>query len=227
MSSSKKKPKFYVVWRGNEPGIYTTWEACEAQTKGFRGASYKSFPTKEEAEAAFKEGAPVRQVAAAKVSQRRTTSFPENPPSYRHDTVLPLPPEVTANAWVVDAACSGNPGKMEYRGVDLATGAEMFNFGPLLGTNNIGEFLAIVHAVALLQKQGLSKTIYSDSRIALSWVRQKRCKTTLTRNASTERLFQIIARAEAWLAANPITVPICKWNTEQWGEIPADYGRKQ
>ena len=49
-----------------------------------------------------------------------------------------------ASAWAVDAACSGNPGPMEYRGIDLATGAEIFHFGPVHGTNNIGEFLAIV-----------------------------------------------------------------------------------
>ena len=85
-----------------------------------------------------------------------------NPPDYRHDTVLPLPMEVTANAWAVDAACSGNPGPMEYQAIDLATGAQVFHFGPLHGTNNIGEFLAIVHALALLDRQGVTgKTIYS------------------------------------------------------------------
>lgn len=76
-----------------------------------------------------------------------------NPPSWRTDTVLPLPNEVRADAWAVDAACSGNPGPMEYRGIDLATGAMLFHFGPMKGTNNIGEFLAIVHALALMEKQ--------------------------------------------------------------------------
>jgi hypothetical protein len=55
----------------------------------------------------------------------------QNPPDYRHDTVLPLPMEVTANAWAVDAACSGNPGPMEYQAIDLATGAQVFHFGPM------------------------------------------------------------------------------------------------
>ena len=59
-----------------------------------------------------------------------------NPPDYRNDTVLPLPPEVSADAWAVDAACSGNPGKMEYRCIDLATGAVVFHFGPVFGTNH-------------------------------------------------------------------------------------------
>ncbi len=94
------------------------------------------------------------------------------PPSNRKDTVLCLPPEVTADAWAVDAACSGNPGQMEYRGVDLATGVVVFHFGPHYGTNNIGEFLAIAHALALMEKKGIRKTIYSDSFTARTWIQK-------------------------------------------------------
>ncbi|MCM1312768.1 MAG: ribonuclease H [Bacteroides sp.] len=147
-------------------------------------------------------------------------------PSYRNDTVLPLPMEVESNAIAVDAACSGNPGPMEYRGVYLRTGQEIFRFGPVMGTNNIGEFLAIVHALALCQKKGLSMTIYSDSMTAQTWVRKRKCKTTLVRNAQTEQLHQLIGRAEAWLRTNAYSNPILKWQTEKWGEVPADFGRK-
>ncbi len=152
--------------------------------------------------------------------------FPQNPPSYRHDTVLPLPPEVSADAWAVDAACSGNPGRMEYQGIDLATGAQVFHFGPVHGTNNIGEFLAIVHALALMEQKGVRKTIYSDSYNAILWISKRKCKTTLARDAQTARLYEIIARAEAWLQTHPVRVPIIKWETSKWGEIPADFGRK-
>lgn len=150
-----------------------------------------------------------------------------NPPEYRNDTVLPLPKDVSANAWAVDAACSGNPGQMEYQGVDLATGYQIFHFGPVFGTNNIGEFLAIVHALALMQKQGKTgMTIYSDSVSAISWVRKRQCKTQLERNAKTEQLFQIIQRAETWLRTHDYDTLIVKWDTRQWGEVPADFGRK-
>lgn len=151
----------------------------------------------------------------------------QNPPSYRHDTVLPLHPEVVANAWAVDAACSGNPGPMEYQAIDLQTGAQVFHFGPIHGTNNIGEFLAIVHALALMEKQGITgKTIYSDSYNAILWVRKKQCKTKLEHTPQTEQLYQIIRRAEQWLRTHAVTVPIIKWETQKWGEIPADFGRK-
>ncbi len=150
-----------------------------------------------------------------------------NPPADRRDTVLPLPPEVTADAWAVDAACSGNPGPMEYRAIDLATGAQVFHFGPVHGTNNIGEFLAIVHALALLERQGVKgKTIYSDSYNAILWVKKKQCKTKLQRNARTEQLYQVIARAEAWLRTHAVNNEVVKWETAKWGEIPADFGRK-
>ena len=150
----------------------------------------------------------------------------QNPPTYRHDTVLPLPKEVSADAWAVDAACSGNPGRMEYQGIDLATGEQVFHFGPIHGTNNIGEFLAIVHALALMERKGLHKTIYSDSYNAILWVTKKKCKTTLVRDAQTAHLYEIIARAERWLHTHNIQVPIIKWETSLWGEIPADFGRK-
>lgn len=134
----------------------------------------------------------------------------------------------TPGAWAVDAACSGNPGPMEYQCIDLQTGAQVFHFGPVQGTNNIGEFLAIVHALALMEKQGIKdKVIYSDSYNAILWVKKKKCKTTLTRNSVTEQLYQIIARAEQWLMTHNVTTPIIKWETKQWGEIPADFGRKK
>lgn len=150
-----------------------------------------------------------------------------NPPSDRNDTVLPLPLEVKAEAWAVDAGCSGNPGPMEYQAVDLQTGAQVFHYGPVHGTNNIGEFLAIVHALALMEQRGIhDKVVYSDSYNAILWVKKKQCKTKLVRNEQTENLFKMIARAENWLKTHTISAPVIKWETAKWGEIPADFGRK-
>ena len=150
-----------------------------------------------------------------------------NPPSDRNDTVLPLPLEVKAEAWAVDAGCAGNPGPMEYQAVDLQTGAQVFHYGPVHGTNNIGEFLAIVHALALMEQRGIhDKVVYSDSYNAILWGKKKRCKTKLVRNEQTENLFKMIARAENWLRTHTISTPVIKWETAKWGEIPADFGRK-
>ena len=177
----------------------------------------------------------------ARFAQNTRTSTPSNtqasiaPPTQPQQTgASPLSGGLrgalggTPGAWAVDAACSGNPGPMEYQCIDLQTGAQVFHFGPVQGTNNIGEFLAIVHALALMEKQGIkNKVIYSDSYNAILWVKKKKCKTTLTRNSATEQLYQIIARAEQWLMTHNVTTPIIKWETKQWGEIPADFGRKK
>ena len=204
------KKRYYVVWNGVEPGIYGTWQECEAQIKGVKQALYKSFDTIEEAEKAY-SSSPYNYIG----SKAKEVKMPKE-----------LPATVLRNALAVDAACSGNPGMMEYRGVYIGTGEEIFHFGPIFGTNNIGEFLAIVHGLALLKQKGLDIPIYSDSRNALLWVKQKACKTKLPRDNSSKDLFGYIDRAEKWLRDNSYTTTLIKWETDQWGEIPADFGRK-
>lgn len=218
------KSKFYVVWNGLNTGVFSTWKECEAQIKGVQGALYKSFDSREEAEKAYSSNPwdYIQKKAASSTDKQKS----EDVPSWRNDTVLPLPAEVEAEALAVDAACSGNPGQMEYRGVYLRTGQEIFHFGPTLGTNNIGEFLAIVHALALLKQKSSTMTIYSDSKIAQLWVRKRECKTKLERTPKTEALLQAVDRAVAWLHNNTYQNRILKWKTEEWGEIPADFGRK-
>lgn len=213
-----KKNKYYVVWKGHVPGVYDTWEKCERAVKGFGGAKYMSFKTLKEAQEAFAKGCGVPRRSADKrtVQQHTPTYTPAN-----------LPAAAINEAIAVDAACSGNPGKMEYRGVYLRTGKEIFHYGPVYGTNNIGEFLAIVHGLALMKQRGLDDMpLYSDSVNAQLWVKGKKCKTTLKRNAKSEALFQLIERAENWLRNNAYRNPILKWPTGEWGEIPADFGRK-
>ncbi len=205
------KRKYYVVWKGVNPGVYDSWTDCQLQTKGYDGALFKSFDSKEEAEHAF--ASPAHHYVG------RNAVHKEEAPKQ-------LPANFDMNCVAVDAACSGNPGPMEYRGVYLLTGQEIFHFGPVYGTNNIGEFLAIVHALALMKQKGIQMTIYSDSRNALSWLKQKKCKTKLERTPRTEELFQMIERAENWLKNNTYHIPVLKWETEQWGEVPADFGRK-
>lgn len=116
---------------------------------------------------------------------------------------------------------------MEYRGVDTETGEELFRLGPFNdSTNNMGEFLAIVHALSLLSKQGKSVPVYSDSTTAITWVRNKLAKTTVAPSKGNKKVFQLIARAEEWLKTNTAPSRVLKWETDKWGENPADFGRK-
>jgi ribonuclease HI len=127
----------------------------------------------------------------------------------------------------VDASTINNPGPTEYRGVDTKTKKIIFEFKLDEATNNIGEFLAIVHALALYKKNGKElKFIYSDSLNAISWVKQKKCKTKYEKTETNEKVFDLIQRAVTWLQNNHYDTKILKWNTGAWGQIPADYGRK-
>ena len=233
------KQKYYVVWNGPSPGVYSSWEACQEAVSGVSGAKYKSFKSQAEAEDAFEMGEEAYEEANAcddSTSNNSSKSGNSGNPGSSCDISKPirpaynpakLPAEAIREAIAVDAACSGNPGAMEYRGVYLADGKEIFHYGPVHGTNNIGEFLAIVHGLALLKQKGLANMpIYSDSVNAQLWVRKHHCKTTLVRNDQTEKLYQMIERAEAWLRNNTYKNPIIKWQTDKWGEIPADFGRK-
>ena len=208
--------KWYVVWQGTEPGVCDSWAECELRVKGYPGARYKAFNTQQEAVEAFRNDPGEMEILRAIARAPREVINYDAIPDIIHDSIA------------VDGACSGNPGVMEYRGVDVPTGAELFRQGPFPdATNNIGEFLAIVHALALFHQQGNDHTaIYSDSKIALGWVRAGQCRTKLEHTPANERLFAIIARAEHWLATHTWPNALLKWNTGEWGEIPADFGRK-
>ena len=206
------KTKYYVVWKGRKTGIFPTWDACSAQVTGFAGAEYKSFDTLAAAETARANG-----------YEASKGHLPV--PSAENFLVMANPPVL--ESFSVDASCIGNPGVLEYHGVHTSTGEEIFHQGPFEnGTNNIGEFLAIVHILAYCKQRGLTTPIYSDSETAIVWVRQKRSKTRLVEDQTNRNLFDLIRRAEAWLAANRYPNQILKWDTIAWGEIPADYGRK-
>ena len=202
--------KYYVVWIGVQPGVYDSWEECHQQVEGWKGAVYKGFATREEAEEAI-------NLPPENFIEKKTTAKGGR----RKKLPKPLPPEVIRQALAVDAACSGNPGQMEYRAVYLGDMEEKFHFGPVFGTNNIGEFLAIVHALALYKSRGLDWPLYSDSRNAILWVKAGKCKTKLERTSDTEEVFKRIDSAEKWLKENSFPNLILKW-----GEIPADFGRK-
>lgn len=210
------KKKFYVVWKGVTPGVYDSWDKCKGQVQGFDGAIYKSFSNENEAQQAYNDSPYlyVGKNANTPSVKKVTASYLENP-------------HIIKESLCVDAACSGNPGLMEYRGVYARTGEQVFHQGPYeYGTNNIGEFLAIVHGLALLKQKGLLMPIYSDSANAIKWVREKKCKTKLERVPENLSLFYMIERAEKWLKENSYNTQILKWETSQWGEIPADFGRK-
>ncbi|MDA9875163.1 ribonuclease H family protein [Flavobacteriaceae bacterium] len=212
---AKPKKKYYTVWKGHRTGVFETWDDCKSQITNFEGAQYKSFPTFELAKTALKGNYKDYIGKSKKFS------------SALSETRLKLIGQPNYNSIAVDAASSGNPGIMEYRGVDTQSKKELFRKGPYQhGTNNVGEFLALVHGLAFLKQNNSDRILYTDSRTAMSWVKKKQCNTKLQRTAANTPLFTLVDRAVLWLTNNTYTTTIVKWETKAWGEIPADFGRK-
>ncbi len=206
------KKKFYVVWDGHETGVFNNWKACEKAIKAYPSAKYKSFENEAQARKAINE------------------------PFYKHvgrnaQPARPVNPNAgggpIAASIAVDAAYSSASKNMEYQGVYTGDNSVLFKIGPMpKGTNNVGEFLAIVHALAMCKQKNITLPIYTDSQTAMAWVRNKKAKTTLREEPDNEKLFDYIERAENWLKQNTWPNKILKWDTRNWGEIPADFGRK-
>lgn len=206
-----KKQKFYVVWRGKKPGIYTSWPDCQKQIVGFERAQFKSFTTRVEAEQAYEKSfEEIKELKGKKVLHELTTSD------------KPILKSIS-----VDAACAGNPGRLEFQGVFTDTQTPLFARGPYeMGTVNIGEFLAIVLGLAWLKKNKLDYPIYTDSLTAMAWIRRGKINTKLEWTSKNQKLLQAVHGAMKWLKENDYDTEIIKWKTDIWGEIPADYGRK-
>jgi ribonuclease HI len=207
----KNEKKFYVVRKWKKIWIFDSRDECKDSVNGFSDAKYKWFSSKEDAEIALQEW--WEKYYEVKKITKKVKVKNEDIPFFTESIA-------------VDAACSGNPWEMEYRGIDLQTWDEIFHEKFKIWTNNIWEFLAIVHWLNYLWND--NRVIYSDSRIAISRVNQWKCKTQINSDGNPDfsKTFDAIKRAENWLKENEIKHKILKWNTEDWWEIPADFGRK-
>jgi ribonuclease HI len=204
--------KYYVVWKGHTRGVFDSWENCKKQVDGYPSPKYKSFPTEEMANHAFAQG-------SDEYLQKK-----QHPIHIIMDGLYgkPVVPSIA-----VDGACSGKTRLAEYQGVETESGILLFKVGPFVdGTNNVMEFLALVHALAFCKQKNVHLPVYSDSLNAMKWVREKRTRTKLEKTSHNQPLFDLIARAEKWLSLNTYSTTILKWETKAWGEIPADFGRK-
>jgi ribonuclease HI len=202
--------KWYVVWYGRVPGVYETWEACQAHIHNVRGAKYKSFLTYEAAVEAYAEG------HEQHIGKRRKQS----------NIVLDAPPYIVPSL-CVDVGTYGNPGRVMYRGVATHTGLVVFESPPIpYGTNNLGEFVAIVHGLAYIEKNGLDMPVYTDSVNARNWVRRREVRSTLERDTRAITMWTLVDRALQWLYTHRDHATVLQWDTKAWGQIKADYDRK-
>lgn len=211
------KNKFYVVWKGRETGVFTDWTEVSKLIKGFRNAEYKGFANKESAELEFQLGSPSGR---SKINEVKVSEKPEGASS---KTKAP-----DYECLTVDGSYLGSKNMMQYRCVWNASGEEVFGTKPILGGNqNIAEFLALVGAMKyrVVTKQ-YDLHIYSDSKTALSWVRNKKIKSTYDLGQLDEIVQNRIYGALEFISKSGVAKNLFKWESALWGEIPADYGRK-
>lgn len=217
--------KFYVVWEGRQIGVYDNWDDVRPLVENFPGARYKSYSSQAEAVGMFRRYLAGNEASLSDILMKASDAGRDSSPNSSIQGLYPA--EVDPDGWAVDASCLGNPGVMEYRGVELSTGKELFRVGPFQdATNNIGEFLAIIHALALMYQRGERHSIYSDSKTGMSWVKNRRVRTMLEHTGRNDRVFELLSRGLTWLQTHEFRAPILKWQTDLWGEIPADFGRK-
>jgi len=155
--------KYYVVWAGRRTGIFTDWDMARQQVDKFAGARYKSFPTREEAELAFRAGRPA--ASPAKLAPKKAVS---------------KTPAVADEAFDIqiycDGACEPNPG-------NAGSGIAVYRKGILTelwyglhhprGTNNTAELNALHQALLMAEaatNAGETVQVLSDSSYAINCV---------------------------------------------------------
>ena len=210
---SKKLVKRYVVWKWKTPGIYTNWNQCKAQVQGFPDARYKSYTSSSEAQNAYE--------LWYNASKSTLLRVPE----------LIKSGQVSANSICTDAACQGNPWNLEWRGVDTQSWKQLFRSNVYTEwTVNIGEYIALLQGMKyLIDTQRSDWSIYTDSRVAMSRVKNWKHKSQLNWTNYNTKLKHVLDQWGLRSEANRVYIDqmkIVKRKTKERGEIPADFGRK-
>ena len=159
--------KFYVVWKGRETGIFTTWAKCKSLVDGFGGAKFKSFPTLGEAESAFgkKSTAPKAKIV------KKSSKLKSVPLSQEQIDAMPFDVKI-----YTDGACEPNPG-------EAGTGLAVYENNKLtelwyglyqsFGTNNTAELHGLNQALLLAKEKltkGRSVGVFCDSKYSINCI---------------------------------------------------------
>jgi len=173
--------KFYVVWQGRTPGIYTDWNSCKAQVEKFAGAKYKAFPTQAEAQQAFAGGAASSSIRSTSKSSSTVKKKPavNGIKTYTAAEIDAMPLDVKI---FTDGGCEPNPGQAGsgmaiYRSENGKAHISELWYGLYnpMGTNNTAELNALYQALKMAKiesEQGKSVAIFCDSKYSIQCVTQ-------------------------------------------------------
>jgi len=166
--------KFYVVWQGRQTGIFSDWDTCKKQVDAFPSAKYKSFKTRQEAEAAF-TGNGVSSSSKSNTSPAKKKSSSKSIKTYTADEIAAMPLDTKI---FTDGGCEPNPGKAGsgvavYR--DNAVDELWYGLYSPNGTNNSAELNALHQALIMAKAEidkGKSVGVFCDSQYAIQCVTQ-------------------------------------------------------
>lgn len=216
---------FYGVWIGKTIGVYDNWDECKEQVNKFPGAIYSKLKStnKKDALSEFEE------LKKEKVDNNIDKNKAKNENSTWEEKKKENKGKPIEGVLTVDGASNGK--NCEFQAVWYPSGEKAFISKVFEGgTNNIAEFLGLVLAVKHLKDKGLPLIVYTDSITAMSWFRDKKANTTARATGKiTDELENLLTKSEMFLKQNHELmkqVKVLKWETKEWGEIPADFGRK-
>lgn len=223
---------YYGVWQGRNIGIYSSWNECKLQVDGYKGAKYKKLNAQNEQEAKNEFFEAMKNFQKKELNNKEQTKIVTQVTQLeKKATIVQKALDYPDGDYLtVDGAAQGQE-NCEYQAVfssskKLAFKSKVFKGG----TNNIGEFLGLVEAIKYILNNKITPIVYSDSVTAIAWIKYKKAKTTARDTGKiTDELEKLLQEAENFLVYNTEDIEkisIRKWNTKDWGEIPADYGRK-
>lgn len=210
---SKRAVKRYVVWKWRSPWVYTTWSACEKQIRWYPWARYKSFGSKQEAQEAYEMWLDYNADRTGPIHERIKLW------------------EIKSESICVDAACKWNPWALERRGVLTSSWKQLFRSNIYYQwTVNVWEYIVLLQGIKrCLDSFHHDRTVYTDSRTALSRVRSWSHRSQLNRTHTNSPLKHVLDQRELraqQYRADIDTIDLQKRNTRERGEIVADFWRK-
>ena len=165
--------KCYAVLKGHKVGIFSTWAACQAATKGYSGAIFKSFTTTAQADVYLGNTSTLSKTLSKTLPEKSTQTA--TPSIIPEGLTVVVPYQFPVQIYT-DGACDPNPGA-------TGSGLVVYELGKLTtlkygyhspnGTNNTAELIALREAIKLAHlyiEKGQPVEILSDSDYSLKAV---------------------------------------------------------
>lgn len=121
---------------------------------------------------------------------------------------------------IVHSTANTKTKRMAYKGFNESTNKWIFKV-KYKGycTQNVADFMAIVHALHYCKINNIDLPIYNDNLVAIKWVKDKKVNSLLIKTKENHELFQSFENALVILKQNDFLNPILFWKKKELGNI--------